>query len=128
MKLEIVLLIMKFFKKMQHLTKLKVSLLRGNLLARMWFSHIYKKKLALTTLKKPLMNLIKSISRLLQYASAQSYDFSTEFIQKFTTHEDADIAATAKETIKNRSFRILISKKFHFFGKKITNIIQLMGD
>ena len=59
------------------------------------------KKLALTTLKKPIDELDNPGPRLLQYA-AQSYDFSTEFIQKFTTHEDADIAATAKETIKNR--------------------------
>ena len=65
----------------------------------------YFKKVSTDDIEKDIDELDNPGLRLLQYA-AQSYDFSTEFIQKFTTHEDADIAETAKETIKSRS-RIL---------------------
>lgn len=62
----------------------------------------YFKKVSTDDIEKAIDELDNPGPRLLQYA-VQSYDFSSEFIQKFTTHEDADIAATAKETIKNRA-------------------------
>ena len=91
------------FQKNATLDQIKNILAKGQSAGESVVSSAsYFKKVSTDDIEKAIDELDNPGPRLLQYA-AQSYDFSTEFIQKFTTHEDADIAATAKETIKNRA-------------------------
>ena len=91
------------FQKNATLDQIKSILAKGQSAGENIVSSAsYFKKVSTDDIEKAIDELDNPGPRLLQYA-AQSYDFSTEFIQKFTTHEDADIAATAKETIKNRA-------------------------
>ena len=91
------------FQKNATLDQIKSILAKGQSAGESIVSSAsYFKKVSTDDIEKAIDELDNPGPRLLQYA-AQSYDFSTEFIQKFTTHEDADIAATAKETIKNRA-------------------------
>ena len=58
-------------------------------------------KVSIDEIEKVIDELEDPSPRLLQYV-ANSYDFSLEIIEKLK-HEDADISASARESIKNRS-------------------------
>ena len=91
------------FQKNATLDQIKSILAKGQSAGENVVSSAsYFKKVSTDDIEKAIDELDNPGPRLLQYA-AQSYDFSTEFIKKFTTHEDADIAETAKETIKSRA-------------------------
>ena len=59
-------------------------------------------KVSIDEIEKVIDELEDPSPRLLQYV-ANSYDFSLEIIEKLSKHEDADISASARESIKNRS-------------------------
>ena len=59
-------------------------------------------KVSIDEIEQVISELENPAPRLLQYV-ATSYDFSMEFIEKLSHNDDADIAASARETIKNRS-------------------------
>ena len=59
-------------------------------------------KVSIDEIEQVISELENPAPRLLQYV-ANSYDFSLEIIEKLSKHDDADIAASARESIKNRS-------------------------
>jgi len=59
-------------------------------------------KVSIDEIEQVISELENPAPRLLQYV-ANSYDFSLEIIEKLSEHDDADIAASARESIKNRS-------------------------